>query len=113
MRKSYDIEKLWNLCKTIAIKVWPKGDVAELNLTENCILIISRYDQASFAFRYPETKDGERSLQGLEYANLRHIKDTMAQISVLLDGMSIAIGDYLDQYLQAKYEMQQEYGNDY
>lgn len=103
----HEIDKLWHLCKSIALKVWPDGDVNELALAEECILIFSHYDQASFAFRYPETKDGKLSLQGLEYANLRHVKDTMNQIAVLLDGMSIAIGEYLEY----KQQMEREYAN--
>jgi hypothetical protein len=59
----------------------------------------------STAFRYPVDKDGNPSLPGIKYINLRNVREVMAKIAMLLDGAySMAY-----EHLQFNLDMEREF----
>jgi len=104
----HDLMLLWQKVRPNLEAVWSSTetkdyhDAAEERLKEFCDI-----DRISFAFRYPEDKNGDPTLRGLQHINLSHLSEVMRAISHLLDGSSLGLGEYL----QTKCEMMAEYGD--
>jgi len=107
--KSHNLLKLWESCRKIIEKLWPKGTPEDLDAVEECIMQFSEEDPESTAFRYPTNKKGEASLPNRLYINLRNVSDVITKVSGLLDGTSYAIAHYLDY----KKDEEAEYNNEF
>jgi hypothetical protein len=96
---------LWRELREMIEEVWPEEEAQPLQQIEDCLAQFSSVDPGSFAFRYPESKDGKRSLPpGLKHINVRRVAEIMQQASQLLEG----IGCALDVYLEHKADMESD-----
>lgn len=106
--KSHKIDALWDETQKLLIQSFPEQPADEVIETGRLIHEFAKVDPLSTAFRYPVDKDGNPSLPGIRYINLRNIREVMAKIAMLLDGAySMAY-----EHLQHKLEMEREFRND-
>ena len=67
---------------------WETPNVAALEGVDACIRQLSQVDLDSFAFRYPYSKKGDRSLPDtLSYINIRHFAEVMDRLASYIDGI--------------------------
>jgi hypothetical protein len=103
-RQKHGLVEVWRHLRPRIEKVWAnskeKNDAIEEKLIE-----LEKWDPKSDAFRYPVDTAGERNLQGLQYVNVRHLRDVVAGVAAVLDG--IAIG--MDEMADLKAEMEAEF----
>lgn len=93
----HELDKLWPTVKGLIRKIWSEEpDHPDFKAVEHFIAEMTAVDANSTAFRYPKTKDGNNTLQGLRHINLRHLAECIHSISELLDGVSCGIRAYLE-----------------
>ena len=102
--KHHRIKDLWSECRRLVEEVWRDDDREPLVRVEDYINRLAQYDSDSFAFRYSTDKKGNENLQGTTLINIRRFAEIMAEVSTLLDGISMALSHYLD----VKGEMQSD-----
>jgi hypothetical protein len=103
--KHHRIDTLWAVCHQLLSEISPQDAVDELKEVGRLIRAFSEADPTSLAFRYPEDKDGKRSLPGITHINLRNVREVIGKIAVILTGASAQVGEYLGY----KAEMEQEF----
>lgn len=95
--KHHRIWNLWHTAKRISIKVFENEDESpSLDYAEHVIREFSRIDSDSFAFRYPTTRQGDTTLQGITHINIRRMAEHIGNLSRDLDGISAGIAVYRD-----------------
>jgi len=87
---------LWRELRGMIEEIWPDEDSRPLEQIEDYLNQFSSVDPESFAFRYPESKAGKPSLQGLTHINVRRVAEIMQQVSKLLEGVGCALDVYLE-----------------
>ncbi len=103
--KGHKIDVLWTEAEKLLRKAFPEQSTVELVETGRLIHEFAHVDPLSTAFRYPVDNDGNPSLPGIKYINLRNVREVMDKIAMLLDGAySMAY-----EYLQHKLEMEREF----
>jgi hypothetical protein len=96
--QTHSLTKLWPIAKKVIQKVWPEEpDNSEYVKIDHFISEIAKFDDSSTTFRYPRTRQGANTVQGLQHINLRHFAECMQSICSLLDGASLGISFYLDE----------------
>lgn len=80
---------------------------------EELLRELESWDKDSYAFRYPVDKTGNRNLAGLDYINVRHLRDVIASVASLLDGSSYGMEDMLGWRNEMEAEMRSYYQADY
>jgi hypothetical protein len=107
--------RLWTVVRPRLDKIWPNS-LTTLDAVEEKLVEFEGWDKDSFAFRYPVTKAGEPTLSGLSYINVRHLRDVVGGIAIILDGSFYGLDDMLDvrNEMEAEFrrEMSQYYGAD-
>ena len=104
----HKIDALWTEAEKLLRQAFPDESKVELKETGRLIHEFAKVDPLSTAFRYPVDKDGNPSLPGIRYINLRNVRDVIAKVAMLLDGAySMAY-----EHLQYKLEMENEYRNE-
>ena len=95
--KHHKIWDLWCTAKKIAIKAFENEDVPpDLKYAEHVINEFSRIDPESFSFRYPTTKQGDKTLDRVKYVNIRRLAMHVEELSRDLEGISTGISVYRD-----------------
>ncbi len=95
--KHHKIWDLWCITKKIAIKAFEnENEPSALDYTEHVIKEFSQIDPDSFAFRYPITKQGDRTLGGVTHINIRRMAEHIEKLSRDLEGISTGISVYRD-----------------
>lgn len=107
--KTHRIDELWRICHRLLSQIAPGDSEGELKHITRLIDEFSTVDPTSMAFRYPEDKDGNRSLPGITHINLRIVKEVVGKISVIIEGAGAMVGEYLS----FKREMEREYNPGY
>lgn len=92
----HKIDELWKQCRKILENVFPEESSEDFDAVEECIDQFSEKDPFSIAFRYPTSKEGEKSLPGVRHINLRNFSKIIASLASLLDSASMGISYYLD-----------------
>ena len=106
--KGHRIDALWTEADKLLRQAFPTESKAELIETGRLIHEFANVDPLSTAFRYPVDNDGNPSLPGIRYINLRNVRDVMAKVGMLLDGAySMAY-----EHLQYRLTMEREYRNE-
>ncbi|MEA5534158.1 hypothetical protein [Crocosphaera sp. XPORK-15E] len=95
--KHHEIDKLWLLVKDIVNKVSPEEDPEEFKLIDHVIKELSEADPKSMSFRYSKDKSGQKSNPGLSCINLRHLGQTIDEVSSFLYCIRTDISHSLDQ----------------
>ena len=106
--KGHKIDALWTEAERLICQAFPEESRTEMVETGRLIREFAKVDPLSTAFRYPVDKDGNPSLPGMRYINLRNVRDVMAKIEMLLDGAYTMAYEHL----QFKLEMEHEFRND-
>ncbi|MDO8417286.1 MAG: hypothetical protein Q7S87_13855 [Agitococcus sp.] len=106
---NHKILDLWKLCHQLLVKISPDDAVKELEHINRLIGEFSKIDPTSMAFRYPQDKEGNPSLPGITHINLRVVGEVIGKISVILNGSSMQISEYLS----IKAELESEYRHDF
>lgn len=95
--KHHKIWDLWCVVKKIAIKAFEKEDSqSDLQYAEHVIKEFSKIDPDSFSFRYPINKQGEKTIEGIKYINIRRLAMHVEELYKDLEGISTAISVYRD-----------------
>jgi hypothetical protein len=103
--KGHNLVSLWRKARPNIEKVYPGDSEGDLDAVEDRLKELCNIDSHSHAFRYPEDIKGAPALPGMEYINLKQLRDVIQGMSNVLDGSSIGIGEYLN----AKHEMMAQY----
>lgn len=104
--KEHSLVSLWRKARPNIEEVWPDSQTkGDLDAVEDRLKELCDIDSGSYAFRYPEDVKGAPALTGMQYINLKQLRDVIQGISNVLDGSSTGIGEYLN----AKHEMLAEY----
>lgn len=102
--KHHNLCDLWTEAERLISKHYGDESPDELSHLGRCIDEFHSCDPASFSFRYPTDKQGNRNLMGLKHVNLRNLKETMDRIHNLLG----CLASHLQHRLQMCYEMEAE-----
>lgn len=92
--QNHQIDQLWDQCSNLLQQVSPGDSVEEQKQIGRLIREFRTVDPWATAFRYPVDKKGTPSLQGLRHINLRNVRDTIAKISMILDGACAQLDHY-------------------
>lgn len=103
--KGHRIDALWTEADKLLRQAFPDESKVELIETGRLISEFAKVDPLSTAFRYPVDNEGNPSLPGITYINLRNVRDVMAKIAMLLEGAYTMAYEHL----QFKLEMEREY----
>jgi hypothetical protein len=104
--KTHNLVSLWRQARPNIEAVWTDSETkGHLNAVEDRLGELCDVDSGSYAFRYPEDKEGTATLTGMVHINLKQLRDVIQGISHVLDGSSTGMGEYLN----AKHEMMAEY----
>lgn len=104
--KIHNLVSLWRQARAGIEEVWPDKETRKhLNALEARLKELCDVDSGSYAFRYPEDKEGGATLTGLEHINLKQVSDVVQGMSHVLDGSTSGMGEHLE----AKQEMMAEY----
>ena len=101
----HKLDKLWTKASSIIKKVWPKIGSNIFIAVSNYIFQFNNIDPKSFSFRYPEDKERNKNLNGLEKLNIRNFSEVINKLANFLEGCSYGISVYLE----TKREMESEY----
>lgn len=94
-RPIHDLQILWGQVKEVIKKLWPDEEETQgERLIEHIVNEFSTLDRQSFSFRYPEDKEGNNPLAGLQYINIRHLSEMIQEAYEFLYGVSAAIVHY-------------------
>lgn len=110
----HKIDDLWNTANSLMAKIIKEHDQsiknyitkADVQAIKTIITEFVKVDPESFAFRYPKDKKGNRNLEGIQYINLRKLRDQMDVLKEKLDKYYLCISilrDFQD-------EMRSEFG---
>lgn len=91
----HDLNRLWVSVRPDLEEIWPNACRDELDAISDLIGQFCQVDPSSTAFRYPLNKNGSKSINNLSHINLRHLKDNIDKISIILDGSSCGIAEYM------------------
>ena len=94
--KCHKLDELWNDCKIIFKKIWPKGDKEHLEAMDDYINEFCQVDPTSTEFRYPVRRNGKDTLQNLNSINLDHLSKVMKSIENFIGGIHEAISIELE-----------------
>jgi len=97
----HELKPLWDFCRLVLVERAGGEPSVGLDDAERILEEIIRADPASYAFRYPTDKQGNRSLPpDLVQVDLQRVRDVMAGLGNLLDIML----DYIEAEVDAKQE---------
>jgi len=100
---------LWTKLRERILAYDPGQDSAWLDRAAFLITELDRLDPGSFSFRYPVGKDGVPLIAFGETISIEHFADVMKELWMVLDGAAAM----LDQHVQLKREMEEEYDYGY
>lgn len=106
--KGHKIDVLWNEAERLLRQTYPDESTVELVETGRLIHEFAHVDPLSTAFRYPVDKDGNPSLPGIKYINLRNVREVMAKIAMLLDGAYSMAYEHLQYKLETESRFRDE-----
>ena len=88
----HKIDILWDKAKKISMKIFKdEDDPLNFERSENILMDFSRIDSGSFSFRYPKTKKGKKTLEGLTHINIRRLAEHIEALSIDLENISDGI----------------------
>lgn len=105
----HNLDSLWCKAREIIVDVFQESNEDELLEADDFIKQISIADPFATAFRYPTDKRNNPSLLGIKHINIRNFKDIIDRVSLILEGVAMAIGAYLDN----KQEMESYYSDNF
>ena len=93
----HKIWDLWCMAKEIVIKAFENASkLPDLKYAEHVIKEFSRIDPDSYYFRYPTTKEGKNTLEGITHINIRRLAEHLEDLSKILENISSGISVYRD-----------------
>lgn len=108
MPSGHHIQGIWDTCNPLVRQAFPDDSPREIDELGRLIREFAAVDSTAQAFRYPIDSKGQDTLVGVERINLRSTREVFDKMSTLLGGISAA----LQQHLEFKLEMEQEYRAD-
>ncbi len=93
---THKLMPLWQRCRRIIEGLWPNTIGDRLKAAEAFFTQLSRADQSSISFRYPQDKDGAKTLRGLMLTGYPDMMRHMRALEELLGGVHCAILAELD-----------------
>lgn len=93
---THNLNQLWDYCRVILRKVWPKGPDTDLRAVGRCIAEFSGVDPGSYTFRYPVDTKGNPSISELRAINLVVLRETMEKLGNFFSGDVNGISDYIE-----------------
>tara|TARA_R110002167_G_scaffold2284_1_gene11685 strand:+ start:1052 stop:1654 length:603 start_codon:yes stop_codon:yes gene_type:complete len=104
----HKIDALWDTANALMTKIIKEHDQSisdyitksDVQTIKTIIAEFVKVDPESFSFRYPNDKEGNKNLDGIEYINLRKLHDHMGELKEKLDKYYLCISllrDYQDE----------------
>jgi len=87
----HNLPNLWDECYRLLVELFPNDSEEELKNIGRLMIELSKIDESSFAFRYPENNKQEPTLNNIDRINLRNVKGVIEKISILLCGADAMI----------------------
>ncbi|MGP8051206.1 MAG: hypothetical protein ACLPYB_11440 [Desulfobaccales bacterium] len=95
LSKTHRIDELWRICDRLLEQISP-GDSAESRKEIGRLMEeFGQVDPLSMSFRYPEDKNGNPTLPGMDYINMRNVNEVVRKISIILEGAGAMIYESL------------------
>ena len=109
LQLGHDLVSLWTKLRPNIEKIWGWSKTnSDLNAIGDRLKELCSVDPGSYAFRYPQDTQGVPNLLQMRYINLKQLKDVIHDISLVLDNMSIGMGEQLKEIRKLRYEMAQD-----
>lgn len=101
----HKIKDLWHVANALMKKIIKEYDASIPDyITKNDLKVIAKIiddfveiDPESFSFRYPEDKQGNNNLDGIQYINIRNLYDQMESLAEKLNKFDLVVGLLRDQ----------------
>lgn len=98
--ESHDIKNLWELTKQLLKKIITRIDKAadeyitkaDLAKIDDVISSFAEIDPSSFAFRYPEDRNGNNTMHGLSHINIRKLAEHINELAERLEKIDFVVG---------------------
>jgi hypothetical protein len=94
--KNHILNKLWQEAKIMIIKTITNYDKKDIFVIDKLIDDFDKIDPFSFAFRYPENKNGSKSLENIKKINLKNFHEVVLGILNFLDGVTSSMAEYYE-----------------
>jgi hypothetical protein len=98
---THRLDALWPKVKELLMEVEvPFGTALGLDAFADADQVIASFmavDPISMSFRYPEGKKGERLVPEVQQVNVRHLKEIVGKLLIILEGAELSLSMYLDQ----------------
>ena len=111
-RKGHDLVRLWNGCADLICRAKLDGADSLIGTVKSYIEEFHEADPRSQSFRYPDEVDGNPSLPGIAYIEIKNFYEKTSAIGEQLE----ALGSYIQAAIGAKQEldaaMRMEHGTD-
>jgi len=89
------LSDLWTKVRAILVELWPDENQANLEAMDSLIAQYDQLDPRSTTFRYPMDFKGNHSIKlQSPRVDLKHLKDVVEAMSIILEGASGAIYMY-------------------
>ena len=99
---------MWKDCRVIIEKGWPNGERETLDATEIIIKEFSKIDPTSSESRYPERRNGNLTMGGLNQIDFINLQELMEKVYNFFG----SINDAISIELSEKKDIESEYNSD-
>jgi hypothetical protein len=108
--EGHNLDSLWQRCRTALEAVEPKGEAHNLDNAGRLIAELHAMDPRGDAFRYPHTRQGAATLDGIERLSFSEINEALQALSNFLvaAGMAISVDLEIKDDMEAEFRQEME-----
>jgi len=92
----HQLNNLWLIVISMTKSIFNEDDSPDFKFVSHVINELCKADPDSFSFRYHKDKDGAKTNSNIVHVNLRHLGETINEVSVILDSIHTAFDFKLD-----------------
>jgi hypothetical protein len=94
--EGHSLDALWQRCRKALETIEPEADGRDLDNAGRLIAELHTMDPRGEAFRYPHTRQGVATLDGIEHLSFSEINKALQALSNFLEAAGMAISFYLE-----------------
>lgn len=96
-KPNHKLPGLWAQVKGLLAEVFPESENVPPPNVGDVIQAFAELDPGATAFRYPTTREGEQSLEGIRHINLAKLQEQLQPMIEFLEGAGAGVSHYLDE----------------
>jgi hypothetical protein len=96
-KPSHKLPGLWAQVESLLAQAFPEPENAPPPCLKEVIQAFAELDPGATAFRYPTTREGDQSLDGISYINLAQFQEQLRPAIEFLEGAGAGVSHYLDE----------------